>query len=140
VSEQPVGWDSAQEKLRCMVVLDDPKQEWSHRAAPAYFRAFIVENRKTGAVTMRFRYRYVDPAEDSWFKVPTEKRGTEAVESFRRGMEFVLTCAGEILTSSRPKVRVVYPPDDGGDTMSTLNWLLARDMVEIVGVEGAAHA
>jgi hypothetical protein len=129
------GWDAAREKLRCMIVQDDSVAELlSDRAAPAFFRAFIVEDRATGAVEMKFRWHYKDPDEKSWGIVTTDKRGAEAVEYLQDGLTKVLTTAIAMIAGSHPPEDVVhafYPPDDGGDAGSTLIWLDMKDLVEI---------
>jgi hypothetical protein len=50
-SEMPgnVGWMSNEEKLLALIVLDDAvAARLTDRGGEAFFRAFIVQNRKTG--------------------------------------------------------------------------------------------
>ena len=129
------GWDAAREKLRCMIVQDDSVAELlSDRVAPAFFRAFIVEDRATGAVEMKFRWHYKDPDEKSWGIVTTDKRGAEAVDYLQDGLTKTLTTTFSMITgldALKDAVHVFYPPDDGGNAGSTLIWLDMKDLVEI---------
>lgn len=137
------GWNSETEKLKCLLVLDDTAaRQLCDRAGKAYFRAFIVEDRTNGEVRMKFRYRQRDPDETSWFSVRTGKRGAGAVKEFRLGMARVLRLAAEGMGTpiSEDAVMGFYPPDDGGNSEKTLDWLLEKGLVEIVGVESTPDA
>jgi hypothetical protein len=132
-------WNANAEKLRCLIVLDDDvAAKLSDRAGDAFCRAFIVEDRVTGAVKLKFRFRYSNPDERNWFSATTDKRGPEAVEHFESGMRFVLDEAARRLGFGLPKdsVKSFYPPDDGGDVGSVLIWLEMHDLIEMtVGPE-----
>jgi hypothetical protein len=129
------GWIVNAEKLRCLMLLDDGIAELlSDRAGSTYFRAFIVEDRVTGEIRLKFRYQYKDPNESNWFQVTTEKRGTEAVEDFRAKIEKILRTGYSILFNRHlpePAVKSFFPPDDRGDGASTLIWLEMKDLIEI---------
>lgn len=136
MTDEP-GWNANDEKLRCLIVLDDGVAELlSHRAGQAFFRAFIVEDRVTGKVRLKFRFRYKDPEQRNWFKATTDKRGDEAVEHFRSGVDEVLRTATSMLTVPLDAngVTAFFPPDDGGDVGSTLIWLEMRDLIEITEI------
>jgi hypothetical protein len=133
MTDEP-GWDGNAEKLRCLMVLDDGIAELlSHRAGQAFFRAFIVEDRASGEMRMKFRWRYKDPDDRSWCQATTDKRGDEAVEFFRSAIEKVLRTAASTLGLSIGVngIKGFFPPDDGGDCASTLIWLEMRDLIEI---------
>jgi hypothetical protein len=135
--EDEPGWMTNVEKLRCLIVLDDGAAALlSPRAGVAYFRAFIVEDRVTGAVTLKFRYRYKDPDERSWSRVTMDKRGDGAIEFFRQAIEKVLREGARRIGLPLPKdaIQAFYPPDDGGDVTSTLIWLEMRDLIEITEI------
>ena len=128
------GWDGETEKLLCHVVLNDVFAKFlSSRAGDAYFRAFIVENRASGIVSMKFRFRYKEPDEASWFRVCEDRRGPEAAESLLDGITRILTMALTIALPGCPDeaVRPFYPPDDGGDPARTVIWLEMQDLVTI---------
>lgn len=134
MTDDEPGWKANDEKLRCLIVLDEDVAELlSHRAGQAFFRAFIVEDRGTGEVRLKFRFRYKDPEQRSWFGATTDKRGDEAVEHFRSGIDTVLRRATSMLTVPLDAngVTAFFPPDDGGDFCSTLIWLEMRDLIEI---------
>lgn len=131
-------WDSHSEKLRCHLVLDDGiAKKLSPRAAPAYFRAFIVEDRATHRISIKFRYKYLDPAQRTWYSASTDLPDAEGVELFAAGMKKVLRLAAAALgvTLTDDQFQAYYPPDDGGDPMSTIIWLEMKDLVEVTMVE-----
>lgn len=135
VRDFDAGWEAEREKLRCMLVIDDSIGErLSNRAGRAFFRAFIVEDRATGAVQMKFRWKYRDPDETSWGRVTTDKRGAKAVDFLQSGMAKTLTTALSMIAGTGAPAAVVhafYPPDDGGDPGSTIIWLDMKDLIEI---------
>jgi hypothetical protein len=139
------GWDSPNEKLRCHILLvDNVAQALSPRAGPAFFRAFIVEDRATGAVSMKFRYNYKNPDDKKWYGVTTDKRGDAAVEYMRNAITVTLMTALSVLVARReiPEKAVLafYPPDDGGDPAKTVIWLDMRDLIEITAVKEETNA
>jgi hypothetical protein len=127
-------WDSDSEKLRCHIVLDDDAaQKLSSRAGNAYFRAFIVENRATHQIGMKFRYKYRNPEERQWYFVTTDKPGEEGVEDFVFGIRSVLLTGAAMMHVELRDDQIVefYPPDDGGDSTKTIIWLEMQDLIEI---------
>jgi hypothetical protein len=97
------------------------------------FRGFIVEERATGKIAMKWRFRYANPDERSWLAVSTEKGGSEAVEYLRDGIADVLVKSALMFGHKLDKDRVMafFPPDDGGYVRSTLGWLEMNDLIEI---------
>ncbi len=137
------GWDANAEKLRCLIMLNDGIAElFSPRAGEAFFRAFIVEDRATGEVRLKFRYRYKNPDERNWYRATSGKRGAEAVEYFRSAIDKVLrtACSMLELPVDVDGVTAFFPPDDGGDCRSTLIWLDMRDLIEISVEQDARRA
>ena len=91
-------FDLNKEKMRCLMVLDDVVAgRLSCAAGPAYWRAFIMEDRATHLVRGEFRFKY-DNGEKNWFqsqpKVQTSP-GAE-VEKLRCELEDILKKALEI--------------------------------------------
>ena len=132
--ERSPFWDTSSEKLRCHIVLDDDAaQQLSPRAGPAFFRAFIVEDRVTHQIAMKFRWRYRDPDERQWYFISTDKPDKEGVEDFVRGIEEVLRTAASLvhIELRADQITAYYPPDDGGDTTKTIIWLEMQDLIEI---------
>jgi hypothetical protein len=133
-----MSWNANEEKLLCHIVLDDSLAPLlSSDAGPAFFRAFIVEDRKSGEVRLKFRFRYKSTPR-SWFRIAAQNlRGTEAVEDFRAGIEFMLTEAARKLGRPFPEgaIKCYYPPDDMGDVGRTIIWLEMQDLVEIDHIE-----
>ena len=138
MSNDLAGWVAPDEKLRCHMTLDDNLgQLLSPRAAPAYFRAFIVEDRETHRISMKFRYKYVNPDERNWYRFETNKKGDEGVRYLVAGMRKVLLLATTMLSlKARPdQIEEFYPPDDNGDWGATIIWLEMHDLVEITEVK-----
>jgi len=134
-----VGWEAQKEKLLVMVVLDDDIGKLvTSRAGEAFFRAFVVENRGTGVMECRLRFRYTD--HDSWFTITPkgDKSRAEQVADFEEGMHHVVLTAMEMLAGVKPPEKIVksyYVPDDEGDPQKTVNWLLANDLMHITKIE-----
>jgi len=133
-------WVADQERLHCFLLVDDDVVQnlgLSSRAGPAFIRAFIVEDRTTGEMSMKYRFRYIDPDERMWYRISTDKRGREAVEQFESGLRFVLDEGARLMGRNLPDgaIQSFYPPDDGGDATRTLMWLDERDLIEIKSVE-----
>jgi hypothetical protein len=129
------GWEAGREKLLCLILLDDEiGQHLSSRAGDAFFRAFIVGDRITGAVQLKARWKYKDPDEQSWFSVTPDKRGSEAVECLQVGITKTLTTPLSMIAgrdAPEDAVHIFYPPDDGGDPAKTIIWLDMKDLIEI---------
>jgi hypothetical protein len=130
-----VGWMSNEEKLLALIILDDEvAARLTDRGGEAFFRAFIVQNRATGQIMMRHRFRYVD--HDAWFEVdPKEQEG--ALTYLRESLTDMLLTAAQMMdgTISPLAVQVFEPPDDEGDFESTIAWLSARDLITVTRVE-----
>jgi hypothetical protein len=135
-----MSWDVQNEKLLSYVVLNDRYSRMlSSRAGDAFFRAFIVQNRATGQILMKLRFKYRD-GERSWFEVTPTGRGEAAVEELRKGVRQVLETSAAIQGTPLPAGAIEFfdPPDDGGIPERTLDWLLAHDLIE-VSVEEIPH-
>jgi hypothetical protein len=141
-----VGFNLSAHKLHCLIVLSDTVAEaLSDRAGPAFFRAFVVEGRKTGRVLCNFRYRYIDG--DSWYrhvisdnnelaKAPVRER----VRYLADAMEGMLTMGlvAALAKTDTVPVGVItrhYPPDPE-DGEKTLDWLIEQDLIEVTTVGG----
>jgi hypothetical protein len=135
-----VGWDANKEKLRALITLDDRvAQLLSPLAGDAFYRGFVVEDRKTGKVSAKFRYRYREPKEASWYTInlDDEHQGPGAVEYMIDGLTKTLVLGAKFMGIPLPAtvVEVHRPPDDGGDWGRTLIWLEMKDLVEITEVK-----
>ena len=54
-----MSWDTHKEKLLCHMVLDDGfAKGLSPIAGSAFWRAFIVQDRKTGVISCKMRWKY----------------------------------------------------------------------------------
>jgi hypothetical protein len=129
------GWLCNEEKLLALIVLDDGvAARLSDRAGQAFFRAFIVQNRATGRILMRFRFRYTD--HDAWFKINPKEQGT-ARHHLRENITGMLLEGAKTMGNviSPLAVEVFEPPDDEGDFDATIRWLDARDLITITRVE-----
>jgi len=135
----PVGWNANEEKLLALMVLGDARaKELSSLAGEAFFRAFIVENRTTGAVSMNFRFRYRD-GKDSWFQV-TPKAGqprADALQQLREGVAQMVLQAAELMgvSLSPLDVECFQPPDDEGNWERTIQWLTDKDLIHPPRIE-----
>jgi hypothetical protein len=132
-----VSWDLNNEKLLSHILIDDRYARLlSERAGEAFFRCFIVEDRATGAVSMKYRFKYSD-GNRNWFVVKSRERGAAAVDRLKLGMRKVISTAAQARGTPLPPDAIVYfdPPDDEGDGTKTIQWLVDRDLIEVVGVE-----
>jgi hypothetical protein len=127
-------WDSNKEKLLCMMLVDDKYSGLlSPNAGDAFFRAFIVEDRKTKDVIIKFRFKYKN-GKRNWYEATHKTlKGKEAMEYFRSGMELTLIEGTEAFGLPVPDdfVQCFYPPDDEGDAMKTIEWLVEKDLIEV---------
>jgi hypothetical protein len=128
------GWQCEEEKLLVLIELnDDVALILSRHAGVAFFRAFIVQNRATDQIRMRFRFRYVD--RDAWYIIVPEDQ-QDAVRKLRENIADVLLMAGDMI--EKPvlplDIRAHEPPDDGGDFQNTIDWLVDRDLMTITKV------
>lgn len=130
-------FDLAKEKMRCLMVLDDVVAgRLSCKAGPAYWRAFITEDRTTHLVHAEFRFKY-DDGERNWFRnQPKVQISPEAaIEKLRCEMEDIMKTSFEVFgidaAATENAIQCYYPPDDGGDPMKTIIWLEQQDLVEV---------
>jgi hypothetical protein len=129
------GWNTAEEKLLCFMALDDVvAQKLNVNADSAYWRAFIVQDRKTGEMCAKFRYKYRD-GNRNWYKVtpPTQEN---AVERLVEGLKQVHELACQLFgLQVSDVVGCYYPPDDGGDPFVAIRWLEEQDLIEVTEVK-----
>jgi hypothetical protein len=136
-----VGFNLEKERLRCLIVLNDQVADaLSSRAGNAFFRAFVVEDCKTGEVWCKQRFRYVDS--DSWSHMhhgPDQQKLSidGRVKFFVDGIEKVLLTGLTMMAGGAtvPKgvVTCFYPPNPE-DQRATLEWLIQQDLVEMTQV------
>ena len=136
-----VGFNLSTQMLHCLIVLDDRvAQVLSVNAGNAYYRAFIVEDRKTGEIQARQRFRYKDG--DSWSHInltPDKQRlGTkERVKFLVDGIRFVLVTGTGLFAGGlqvpEGVVTCFYPPESS-DAEKTFDWLIAQDLIEIKAI------
>jgi hypothetical protein len=128
-------WNTNQEKLLCFVLMDDgAAQRLNVNAGPAYWRAFIVQNRKTGKITAKFRYKYSNGTRN-WYEItpkPEDQANPEAlvarlVASFEDIYSIALSQFG---VNPADVMHAFYPPDDGGDAAKTIDWMKQQDLIE----------
>ena len=141
VDEGTVGFNLPKENLRCLIVLNDQIAEaLSNNAGNAFFRAFVVENRETGEIWCKQRFRYKDG--DSWahMHLGPDQQGLspdERVRFFVKGIERVLRTGMSMLARGAevPEEAVVcfYPPSPD-DSMATIDWLFQQDLIEATKV------
>ncbi len=128
------GWNANEQKLLALIAVSDARAlELSSEAGEAFFRAFIVEDRITGVVSMNFRLRYRG-GKDSWYRI-TAKPGVSRADAFRDFREGIIqmamdACEGLGVSLAPDEIQCFEPPDDQGDWMKTLQWLLRRDLAE----------
>ena len=132
-----VGFNLGTQKLLCLMVLNDElAAAIVDKAGEAFWRAFIVEDRATGDIHARQRFRYV--GHDSWshLKLTAEQQKrsrAERVALLQEGLERVQRGAFTMLTKGMkpPKDMVLsfFPPDDEGDGTNTAKWLLDQDLI-----------
>jgi len=131
-------WVTQEEKLLCFMVLSDSMaKELTDIAGEAFWRAFIVQNRKTGKITAKYRFKYND-GHRNWFEVAPSKNlsASDTVEYLRDGLETVLKMALDVFGVDPQKIarsiESFYPPDDGGDLEKTLEWIRSKpDLFEL---------
>jgi hypothetical protein len=132
------GFNLNTQILHCLVVLNDQLAPvMSSEAGNAFFRAFIVEDRKSGKIlaNMRLRYKYGD----SWFrlKIGPDKQHLSREERIKYLAEGIAGVQGRLLEIVSggvppPKDAVIcfYPPEPE-DADKTFDWLIAQDLIEV---------
>jgi hypothetical protein len=136
IDESRTGWIANKQKLICLMALNDEvAQAMSSKAGEAFFRAFIVEERDSGNISCKFRYRYTDGG--SWYTIELKdeeqkKSRAERVAKFQETMEEMILKALEHFGGVKPPRAVFtshFPPDDGGDWQKTIDWLVKEDLI-----------
>lgn len=136
MAETHPEWNSNEEKLLCHMVLND---RYAKRVSPiagkAFWRAFIVQNRATGQISAKMRWNYTTTGR-SWIIITPGPEIKDPLLHLRRNLENVLCTAleriGHINPSEAAKaIECFYPPDDGGDGMKTIQWLIEQDLIEV---------
>lgn len=150
VDEECVGFNLPKENLRCLVALSDEIAEVmsAGTAGVAFWRGFIVEDRKTGEIWAKSRFRY--KTGDSWMhlhlepekrKLPVKEQVQHLASSFERvlrgGMAMMAGTAKSLDEALRedngvPKglVTCFYPPNPE-DAQATFEWLIQQDLVGV---------
>jgi hypothetical protein len=135
------GFNMNTQKLHCLLVLQDSIAEaLSVNAGNAFLRGFITEDRATGEVMAKYRFRYKD--HDSWFHIRLEPEKQrlpvrERVEYLASGMETVFRMGVEMMAGGEPAPKDIivccYPPEPD-DAEKTFDWLVAQDLVEVTKI------
>ena len=129
-----------EEKMLAVMILEDRiGQLLDQDASDTYWRGFIVENRTSGEISLRHRFRYRDGT-DSWYAVELNadnqaKSRAERVDHLQSGMERALTTMIRERHAQKrePPIGIVqtrYVPDDNGDLMATVRWLEEQDLIK----------
>jgi hypothetical protein len=136
MTEFQAGWESNKEKLLCFVLLNDAiAQRLVPGAAPAYWRAFIVQNRETGQILARMRFKQPDGSRN-WTEIVPTIQNDQTLQDIRCKLEDVFRIATSVFGIYPDNaIKCFYPPDDNGDPGKTLIWLEQRDLVEITRIE-----
>jgi hypothetical protein len=130
------------EKVLCMLVLnDDLGAALSDRASDAFWRGFITQNRATGEINGKMRFKYIDPPETSWMACDLSaenqrKSVAERVACLQEGIECIILGSiqerhAENLAPPKGAFTTHWPPDDGGDLMATVRWLEEMDLINV---------
>lgn len=136
------GFNMNTQKLHCLLVLQDSiGAVLSDNAGNAFLRGFITEDRESGEIMAKYRFRYKDG--DAWYSIhlDSEKQKLpvkERVEHLATGMETVFRMGIELMaggSSPAPKDAIVcfYPPEPD-DAEKTFDWLIAQDLVEVTKI------
>lgn len=131
-------WNIRKEKLLCHMLLDDGiAQRVVPGAAPAYWRAFIVQDRETGIISAKFRFRKPNGDRD-WHEIIPALQNDQTVQRLRRSLEAVLRTGLLLVQGINPEhaIKSFYPPDDGGDPNRTIIWLEQQDLIEEKPLDG----
>lgn len=135
--DKTAGFDLDREKMICFIVLnDDLAPKLSSLAAPAYFRAFILEDRKTHEIFAKMRFRY-DTDEANWYVLhsrPEDDRET-AITYLNSGIVGVsqlgMAICGIDATETEDAIQCFYLPDDEGTPMKTVLWLAQHNLISV---------
>jgi hypothetical protein len=131
-----MSWNVGEEKLLCFMVLDDHlAQRISTTAGPAFWRGFILQNRKTGEIFATYRFRY-QSGERNWMELRPKDQGQGCLKRLHYAMETSVGLAISVMLPGvdvRAALKSFYPPDDEGHPERTVHWLAERDLIEVVG-------
>lgn len=126
------------EKLVALIIVDDEiGQMLSSKASETFVRAFIVEDRQTGEISARMRFRYDD--HDAWIGISPSAENqklsrAELVSRFQEGIEMTFRGAMTAMSGGIvPPKKVIdcrYPPDDEGQPMRTVKWMQEQDLIK----------
>lgn len=132
-----IGIDFNSQKLHCMIVMNDEIGANFTKPGLTFFRGFVTEDRDTGAITARMRFRHGDG--DSWnqFGLTTEYRQrskVDQVQYFVAAIVATMRIGLSVFAGGAPvpkdAVAAYYPPNPD-DAEGTLEWLIAKDLMEI---------
>jgi hypothetical protein len=126
-------WNSNEEKLLCLMVLDDGAVErmLGPGIAAAYWRGFIVQNRETGVIYCKSRFKHAN-GDRNWYQVTPEIQNASTMQDLREKFEATFRLAIDITGGDAEKaILCFYPPDDYGDGAKTIIWLEQQDLIEI---------
>lgn len=135
------------EKILCEVILDDNIGSLMHaHAGDTFWRAWVVQDRTTGDISAKFRFKFDDGKRDWWEIALSPQHQTmstaarvahlqEGLEKFIRSR--VVKAHPQHLEAPRDAVTTRYPPDDKGDPNATMRWLEAEDLVHPPRFEAA---
>lgn len=142
VDDNKVGWLCQKQKLIAMIVLDDSVGNMlTDHANTPFFRGFVVEERNTGAISVRMRFRY--RTGDKWYSLQPDLQPdflslsrVEKIAVLTESVEWSVLTALEMMVGGKVKppkciVKSFFPPDDGGDWKKTIDWLVAEDLIEV---------
>jgi len=143
LNDVPIGWRANEERLLCLIVLDDDvAKRLSATAGEAFYRGFIVQNRESGDIVLRQRFRYL--SKDSWEETsvpgaPQQKACEELKAMTASTMKGAAFMVGVELQSD--DMAFFEPPDDNGDFMNTVNWLSERELIyaTVIPTGGTEH-
>ena len=139
-----MSFDLDKNKMRCFMVLDDSLgPRLSRNAAPAFWRAFILEDRTTHEIYAKMRFSYIS-GEKTWFQLRPNQNlpqdqldltEDQIVESLRCGLEDAIKLANSLMgidpVTVEHAIKCFYPPDDQGDPVKTIIWLEEQNLIEI---------
>jgi hypothetical protein len=134
--ENTTGFNMQTQKLHCLMLLDDELGlVMSSKASDSFWRAFIVEDRATGEIQARMRFRYNDG--DSWTHICPKDPGSvhDRVEKLAAVLEAMMRLAlSAAVQGSVPvpeaAVKRFYPPEPG-DSQKVLEYLIQQDLVVV---------
>lgn len=122
------------EKLHVLIVTDDSESVVLLGAAvSAYFRAFIVQDRATGKVALKYRFKKLD-GKRTWYVFVNENPDVEiAVNQFVDIVREMLVDGAKTFAIPM-QVEVYRVPEDireHADSRKVMEWLLEKDLVTI---------